>query len=71
MPIPMEEFLKSRRTRQLVICQVGNHPIPADQKYKMLNDKPICLKHYEDTLPEIETGGRGTPHGGAVADPSS
>lgn len=71
MPVSMEEFLKSRRIRQLVTCQVGDHLIPADQKYKMLNDKPICIGHYEDTLPEPETGGRGVPHGGCVADPTS
>jgi len=48
-------------------CQVGNHPIYANHDYVMKNEKPICLTHREEQLPEIENVGHGSPHGGCVS----
>lgn len=87
MPMFLDVFMRRKdeerqhrkqaiETRTVVAtCQVGNHPIHANsldgKDYEMLNDKPICFQHFYSQEPEIEYAGRGSPHGGCVADPSN
>jgi hypothetical protein len=51
-------------------CQVGGHPIYGnlvssdDPDYEIVNGEPMCLEHFEQGVPDVETVGRGTTKGG-------
>lgn len=73
MTMSLTEFLESK-PNPIAICQVDGHPIYGDPtsadepSYRMLNGKPICFRHYDLQLVEIENAGRGSPHGGCHGD---